>query len=140
MKESLKREFKIIGAWDKRSKDPNKDFGIHSMEMHFRVIGEKGGCSITIITGWYLDKNRIVQSASDQMLFINQYPWICSFDYHSKKPFYGGQYSVKECELTGGECYCDGTSLNEELRLEFLRDGDKAIWKALELKYEDIFS
>lgn len=30
---------------------------------------------------------------------------------HRTKPVYEGQEPLKDCEVTGGDCFCDGTSL-----------------------------
>jgi len=53
---------------------------------------------------------------------------------HSKSPIYEGQRPVKDCHVTGGDCYCDGTSLWAERDLGHIcPDGkdDDSIWGVL---------
>lgn len=60
---------------------------------------------------------------------------------HSKKPLYEGQAPVDNCDVTGGDCYCDGTSLGARERLGHINpeDDDAFIWHELECFYQERF-
>jgi hypothetical protein len=54
--------------------------------------------------------------------------------YEGEKPMEGN------CDLIGGQCYYDGSTLAAQEYLEILiREGHEGLWKALEQKYEDTF-
>lgn len=56
---------------------------------------------------------------------------------HRTKPIYKGQEPLKNCNVTGGDCYCDGTSL--QASREFGRINpekeDDYIWETLRHYY-----
>lgn len=141
----LKRHFKIGGAYDGRSHPRN--YGIGAMTLYFAVSGPKGGVSVYLSTSWYLPQNQ--QTSLD--LFTKGYPfdpreelmqpkwWDVS--QHHKEPQYEGQMLVKECDLTGGDCYADGTSLlgKEAWLPGFLHGGSDWLFDRLEDYYREVF-
>ena len=52
--EQLKQIIKFSSAFDKRHKDPSKDYGIHGVDLYMAVIGKKGAISFTLFTNWML--------------------------------------------------------------------------------------
>lgn len=66
----------------------------------------------------------------------NQYRFAShGIEKHSKTPLYEGQEPLKDCEVTGGDCYCDGTSLMARERLGHInpdsKNDDDTIWMTL---------
>lgn len=68
-------------------------------------------------------------------------PNIIDIGYHSKTPHYEGHSPQYNCELTGGDCYYDGTSLwgNEQWREGFIHGGTEWLWPRLEQLYRHYF-
>lgn len=136
----MERIIRIQGAYDGR--DHPKNYGIGGMKIWLAVKGEKGGVSCTFGTSWYLPQN---QSASFVMLsgppfdlcqeLMQPKGWDIS--YHSKEQNYEWATPVKDCELTDGDCWCDGSSLQaQEVWLPvFLHEGSEGIFKRLEQYY-----
>lgn len=62
---------------------------------------------------------------------------------HSKTPNYEGHTPIENCEVTGGDCYCDGSSLMASERLGFVNpdseQDEKNIWFVLHDLYESWF-
>lgn len=57
---------------------------------------------------------------------------------HKKTPDREGHTPVKDCDVTGGDCYCDGTSLAASERLGWINpdsSDDDAIYNVLEEYY-----
>lgn len=137
----MERIFRLIGAYDLTSHPRN--YGISGMRMYFGVKGSLGGVSCSMHTAWYLPQN---QDSSFEM--YRKYPFdpceslmqpsLVSLDHHGHKPSYDGQTPSQNCELTGGECYGDGTSLwfGEAWMLGFLHGGSDWLWPRLEELYE----
>lgn len=111
----LERVFNIYGAFDGTSHPRN--YGINAMRLFFAVRGPHGGVSATFSTSWYLPQNQ--QQSFD--LFAKGYPFnVCEelmqpkwwdISVHSKVQQYEHQFHTKECSLTDGDCYGDGSSL-----------------------------
>lgn len=62
---------------------------------------------------------------------------------HDKKPIYENQKPLKNCEVTGGDCYCDGTSLMAERQLGFINpsgEDDVYIWNVLHDWFDSRFT
>lgn len=138
---TLERIFRITPAYDLTSHPRN--YGISSMRMFFAVKGPLGGVSCSMHTSWYLPHN---QASSYEM--FSEYPFdplkqmmqphLVSLDMHSHTPQYEDQYAAEDCEVTGGKCYGDGTSLwfGEAWMEGFLHGGTEWLWPRLEELYE----
>ena len=123
-------------AFDKRSSNPKKNYGIHGAELAFYLKGEEGAIQFVIYTNWHLPH---VQKELDNKLHdhILCHPMPADLGYHSKIPRYDGQKALTEdCEWTGGKCYYDGSGLNADRIYKILvEQGDEAVWKELEKEY-----
>lgn len=141
---TLERIFHIRGAYDLRPTEPHHaNYGIHNMELHFRVKGPKGGVSCTMNTSWYQQQNQ----QSSYKMFSKGYPFdpckemmqpkMVMLDAHHKESQYEWQSPIANCDLTDGECYCDGTNLwfGEAWMEGFLSGGTDWLWPRLEQLY-----
>lgn len=131
-------------AFDKRSDQPSKNYGIHGMQIRFTLKGERGAVQWLCYTGWHLPhvqrEKRNWQQSYDRE-FNKVYPQNYDLGYHSPTPHYEGQTRMSEkCEILDGPCYYDGSGLNGEPFVEmFLREGDTAVWRELERYYAHVF-
>lgn len=136
------REFTMAAAYDKRNKDPKKNYGIGGCTLRMVVRGNKGAVQFVVHTNWHLphvqkelDANRSVE---DHRLC---HPLPTDVGYHSKVPMYEGHTAMpRECEYTGGECYYDGSGLRAYGWYDTLvAEGSEAVWKLLEKEYASRF-
>jgi len=111
---------------------------VHGVDAKFFVKGADGAVQFVLFTGW-------LPRASKQ----DEYGWEsiggalpADLGYHSKKPRYDGQTSIKEaCEFCDGKpCYYDGSGLNAYGAMHALvNGGDAALWAFLEEYYAHVF-
>ena len=112
-------------AYDKRNPDPAKNYGIGAAKIIFSTwddeIGE--GAELHVGTGWYLDPSNNDEAPNGYGVF-----------YHKKYPQYEGQNpNSDKCEITGGECYSDGSyTYSDELTRMLIEQGEDAVWAALD--------
>ena len=133
-------------AYDKRHKDPNKNYGIHGVNLKMVLKGKMGAVQFVVYTNWQLPHvtEEMLQNPrqrnSVDMFFM---PMPADLGYHSYKPRYEGQTLLTEsCEyLDGKPCYYDGSSLNAETIYEtLLEEGSDGVWRELENCYNEIFN
>lgn len=145
MKEKLERIVKFFPAWDKRSDDPKKNYGIHGVEMKFLLKGDKGTIQFVVFTHWQLPH---VQKETDSRPIDMRFPYLlhkpmpADIGYHSPKPMYEGQEPMSgKCEyVEGGKCYYDGSSLRAEQVFNILCEkGSDGVWEYMEQEYKERF-
>lgn len=129
-------------AFDKRDPNPRKNYGIHGMEMCFQLIGDAGGITFTIYTNWHLPHVQAELDAKNpsgsKFPYLSHTPTPAGVDGHWKTPAYEGQSEIDDCKITGGKCYCDGSGLlAEDVFRLLVTEGEEAVWKFLETKYND---
>ena len=131
------REFTMEPAYDKRSDDPKKNYGIHGVTMRMVVKGQHGAVQFIVYTNWHL---KHVQEELDGKHHdhLSCHPLPADVGYHSKVPMYEVATVVSNnCEYTGGECYYDGSGLRAYNWYDILvSQGSEAVWKLLEEEYE----
>ena len=140
----MERIIRFTPAWDKRSDDPKKNYGVHGVELGFYLKGEKGTVQFKIFTNWFqphVAKEFKHRDWDFDDLWCPFKPLPADLGYHSPVPMYEDHHAVGEnCEWTGGVCYYDGSSLAAEKIFEILTEsGDEGVWKALEDYYAEIF-
>lgn len=151
MSENLIREIVVDPAFDRRDRDPSKDYGVHGCNMRFHVKGEKGVVQFVIYTNWHLPHihKSIVSRCQGGKSGYKGYeycrlaPLPADIGYHSPTPIYEGQEICQEsCSLLGGKpCYYDGSSLNAEEYFNVLvSKGSDALWEKLENYYHRVFN
>lgn len=149
----FRKEMHIRPAFDKRHPNPSRSYGIHGVEIHFTLIGEKGAVNFTIYTNWHLPK---VQEELDKkslddretyslekhkVVHLSCHPTGADVGYHSTTPSYEGQYKSSICPYLGGKkCYYDGSALYAEEVLKILIEkGEDGMWKDLMKCYKSYF-
>ena len=135
----LKREIKFYPAFDKRDKDPKKNYGIHGVNLTFYVKGPLGVVQFVIFTNWQVPQ--VQKEFKNKEAFLSQ-PIPADLGYHSYKPMYEGQDVMEhDCPILGGKpCYYDGSGLNAQPMFDLLcEQGDEALWEALEKYYHQTF-
>ena len=143
---TLERIIHFRPAFDKRSPDKSKDYGIHGMEITFVLKGAEGAVQWKIHTNWQLPHVQREMRAwrhDYDARFDKIYPEGYDLGYHSRTPHYEGQRPISKtkCDILDGECYYDGSGLNAEPLVEpFLREGDAAVWRELTAYYEQVFT
>lgn len=134
----MERIVKFLPAWDKRSNDPSKDYGVHGVDLRMYLKGELGAVQFVLYTGWHLPH---VQEEWNSRNYHPK-PLPADIGYHSPKPMYEGQEICSDsCELLDGKpCYYDGSGLMaEEVFKILLTEGSDGVWKNLEERYIDLF-
>lgn len=138
------RKVNFEAAFDKRHPDPAKNCGIHGVNIRFVLIGKKGAVQFLLYTNWQLPR---VTEEHDRKPVDKQYPHLlcrpmpADLGYHSRKPRYDGQEPMSDnCDILGGPCYYDGSTLNAEpVYNRLLAEGDRGVWAALEEYYIQVF-
>ena len=137
----MKREIKFRPAFDKRSTDPRKNYGIHGLEIEFQLTNENNeGITFTISTNWQLPP---VQRELDAKEIVSEFPYLFhkpqpfGLDGHWKSPRYEGQPASSNCTITKGACYCDGTSLTQDIFVLLVREGDEPVWELMEARFNE---
>ena len=150
-KEKLEKITKFIPAFDKRSDDPKKDYGIGCVNCFMVLKGKKGAVHFMFMTGMFLpetmleyikDKRGLAKLTSyGKGYFSLNDPMGCDVGYHSSKKMFDNQtISQKKCEWIDGPCYCDGSAMEGDRWMDILlRNGSDKIWEMLEEDYYDRF-
>ena len=84
---------------------------------------------------------RLYKEPSDYVKQDNRYGFMAhGIESHNRQPVYDEQTPVEGCEVTGGKCYCDGSSLQASERLGYINPNreldDSYIWAVLHEYYE----
>jgi len=143
--EGFKKEVVITGAFDKRSPEPSKNYGIHGMEFRLYLIGDKGAVQYVYYSAQYL--KHVSDEMAESILkkgSTKYHPFsgmAADLGYHSPKPMFEGQSPSKNCHLIGCDCYYDGSGLNASSYEEtFLSGGSDAMWPILLNYYYEVFN
>ena len=128
----LNRKFWIRPGYDMRKNTPS--YGCHGAEIHFAVVGDKGAISLTIMTDWFPS----TIEWRNQLKFKKTAPWVTDVSYHSSTQTEYGTH-IDSCKLTGGECWGDGTSMNEAWTEGIINGGSDWLWDRLEARYRHQF-
>ena len=141
----MRKEIRFYPAWDKRSSDPHKNYGISSVDLKFMLYGDRGVIQFVIYTGWHLPEVQVEldgRAPRKPFPYLSHQPMAADLGYHSPVPMYEGQEVVSDnCEyLDGAPCYYDGSSLAADRVFDCLRrEGDEGVWRELEATYADRF-
>lgn len=134
----------VSPAYDKRSTDKSKDYGIGSCRITFVLKGAKGAVQFMIGTNWYVPTARehLLRFAHTQSDCLKMAPEGWDVGYHSLVPMYQGQEPMgRDCELVeGGKCFYDGSGLRaDEWVPLFVAGGTDWLWPKLEEEYRAFF-
>lgn len=140
--DGFRREIRFRPAFDKRSSDPSKNYGIGSMMMWFYLIGPNATIQFALSTSWYPKHLRAHVFDGSALPASYHHASGTDIGYHAPAPQYEGQRSMAEsCEfLDGKPCYYDGTSLGgADLFDRFVVEGEDVVWKTLREWYDNRF-
>jgi hypothetical protein len=130
-------------AFDRRSSDPKKNFGIHGVELRMVLKGPLGATQFLVFTNWMLphvtEETFANHSGDPYRLKLFTQPTPVDLGYHWHKPRYENQGSM-DCDLMpSGKCYYDGSGLNAEPVFQILlSEGSQGVWKKLEEYYREL--
>lgn len=135
----LERIVEFHPAYDKRDPDPSKNYGIHGMEILFVLKGPAGAVVWLIYTNWNVPSARSLRP--NHSMGIYGRPFMgADLGYHALVSQYEEQEERDCCYTSSGKCYYVGSGLNAELLVEnFIAQGDKYLWAALEAYYRTCF-
>ena len=139
----MERTIEFSPAFDKRDPNPNKNYGIHGVDIRFLLKGKDGAVQFLIYTNWQLPhvQKETDAKALNEIPYMFHKPMAADLGYHSRVPRYGSQSCMGTCEyLDGADCYYDGSGLNARRVFKImLEGGSDAVWKELESFYKEIF-
>jgi hypothetical protein len=133
----LTRSITFTPAYDKRSADPSKNYGVHGCDLRFILGDARGYVQFLLFTGWHLPE---VQKEFRDGPRILSAPMPADLGYHSPTPRYDGHEPMETCDLLCGPCYYDGSGLNAERIYEvLLREGSDGVWRELQEYWNELF-
>lgn len=123
----VRRPVEFTPGYDKRT----EGYGVHGMSIRFLAVGEAGAVQFVMNTGW-------VPGLPARPAGL--YPYAVDLGYHWPTSRYEGMSRFEDCDVLGdGGCFYDGSGLNAEPVMQaFIRDGEPAVWAALENYYADL--
>ena len=125
-----------VPAWDMRSPDPARNYGVHGVEMSFAVIRAGAAVEFERLTGWQLPHVR------EELGRQAHAPLPGMVRYHAPAPWadYLTEPSTDACGYTGGGCYADGSGLDGYGLFDVLvTDGLDGVWRELEQRWVSQF-
>lgn len=154
-----KRILRVKPPFDKRNKNPKKNYGIGALSFQFILKGRKGAVQVLLSTHYYpipvIDEHMKKGSNLFSWNSINPFnpksksklkdTFECwDVGYHSiRKPYYLEKENKRICDINDcGYCYYDGSSLrgsDDKIGELFMEKGEEAIWKYLEEEYKRVF-
>ena len=135
-------------AFDERSTDPSKNYGVHGVNLQFVLRGPVGAVQFVLYTNWQLPRVT-VENYGSYAPVGNDYHWRerptpADLGYHAYTPQYDGQKPVGPCHIltdAADGCYYDGSTLNAEpVFTRLLEEGDDGVWAELLEFYHAQFS
>ena len=140
----FEKEIVLSPAYDKRHKNPEKNYGIRDVKLRFYLKKNNRAIQFIVSTGWQLPHitdemlNKYTSPDEIRLFFC---PTSYDLGYHSPVPMYDGQEPISDdCEITGGDCYYDGSTLAaENIYKILLYHGSDGVWKELERVWRDKF-
>ena len=138
----FEKRIEFQGAYDKRSEDPRKNYGVHGVTMRFILRGPKGATQFVLYTNWQL---KHVQNECDSCPVDPEFPHLtchpmpADLGYHAYEQQYEGQKKMGKCDIltdAEGGCYYDGSSTNAyPVYWKFVEEGEEAVWSVLRDEY-----
>lgn len=141
----LERVVKFHPAYDRRSPDPQKNYGIHGVELRMVLKGLEGAVVFALYTNWMLPpvtRELDGQSGPVDRPHVLCRPQPADLGYHSLVQRHDGQKPTDNCEYLGGRpCYYDGSGMRAyDVYRRLLERGDEGVWQALECEYKRLFT
>jgi len=134
--DGFRRTLTLTMPYDQRHSNPNRDYGIHGMDL--KMVLHKDNLAVQFVASLPVYLPHVARELASKGNI-----GYCPFEgmgtnvgYHDDRPHYEGQPEM-DCDiLEGGKCYHDGSSLRaEEWYTEFLKGGPDVIWAKLEAEW-----
>ena len=140
----MEKLIEFEAAYGRRDPDPNKDYGIHGVNIRFVLKGAAGAVQFILYTNWQLPNVRqeFEERFGDCWPRSLAQPLPADLGYHSPKPMYDDHEPIDDsCPyLDGKPCYYDGSTLAAERIFDVLTAaGAEGVWRELEEYYKHIF-
>lgn len=98
----MERITKFDPAYDRRDPDPNKNYGIHGVDLRMVLRGKLGAVQYVQFCNWYpisVNKEELAKGGSficknEGYRTMIQAPFPCDLGYHSKVPMYEGHTPI----------------------------------------------
>lgn len=138
----MEREVSFRAAYDKRDPDPNKNYGVHGVDIFFVLRGEQGAITFCLFTDWVLPHVARWWESIGATRFCDPFvPQTGGLTFHSASPHPDGS-GPNECNwLPGGRCYqrMSSTIHEREVADRLIREGGEGVWAAMEGWYKETF-
>ena len=126
------KEVLFMKAFDKRDDDPNKDYGIHGVDIHFTLRGTKGAVSFVVFTHWHL--NQAMFSKINRADGAGMSTHIPATAEDIEDP---DTYTVEDCYCIGGQdCYGSTYHDTESTFQRLVEEGHDGVWEDMMQVYE----
>lgn len=143
----MERIVKFMPAIDERNQDPDKDYGIHGVDLIMMLKGSEGAVQFVLHTNWHLPKvqkeliNEVVDMNDKMLLKAVLMPSPADLGYYTLERKHSNQYYIESCPYFDGKpCYYDGSGLNaRRIYNVLLEEGSDGVWRELEKYYNEIF-
>lgn len=128
------REIQFTAAFDRRSADPKRNYGIGGVDLTFLLHGPNGSVQFRMSSGWNLKHLRERNRVSDL------FPMATDLGYHWPTPRYDNHTKMEKCTaLPQGFCYYDGSTLQADPVMDdFFANGEEAVWVRLKNLYDSL--
>lgn len=123
----------FVCSVDWNGPNSGKSHGQHGMDLLFVLKKDKKAIQFRIYTGWGINDSRRRDDIRP--------PMAADLGYHSPTPRYKGHIMMtKNCEIIGGKCYYDGSTLRAiDTFKVLLQQGEEALWGVLEKEHRSVF-
>lgn len=123
-------------AYDRRSDDPHKNYGIHGVSVSFVQHCPQGAVVFQLYTNWHLPHvtKEVDAKAHQRFPHLSCHPQPADIGYHAHERQHDWQEepSQAHCEFIGGPCYYDGSALSaQSIFAALVAHGDEGLWWAL---------
>jgi hypothetical protein len=141
----FEEKIEITPAWDKRSDDPKKNYGVGGVDLRFALLEKTTGTAMVFVLGthWHwMDAEPGYGGEGVHTLKPKMGPMPYDLGYHSPKPMYDGQEPMErdDCPYVTGICYYDGSTLAAEVLFEvLLREGRDGVFRELREDWQNRF-
>ena len=137
--EGFERLVLVNPAYDKRSSELGKNYGIGSCVIYFILKGQLGAVQFAIGTNWHVPSARKHLKGKPPYMQDHK-PMGWDVGYHSPVPTYDNEDPMDCYILEEGKCYYDGSSLRAEDWIDdFIAGGTGWLWPKLMEDYNRIF-
>lgn len=137
--DGFERIIEFVPAFDRRDKNPAKNYGIHGVELRFILKNESGAVQFVLYSGMHAKSVR--DEHRHDLGWAGNMSMAADLGYHAPTPQYESHTSKADCPyLDGRPCFYDGSGLDAEKPFTvFTDEGEDALWAYLAEYHKEIF-